>query len=530
MQQSRPIYRALLSVYDKNGIIEFASALLNHGIELISTSGTAQLLMDANLSVTEVSTYTDFPEIMGGRMKTLHPKIHGGILGRRGTDDAIMRQHKIKPIDMVVVNLYPFSQTIKCLDISLEKAIEHIDIGGLTMIRAAAKNYQDVVIIIQSSDYSSIIQEMDINNGLLGDSLRFNLAIKAFEYTAAYDKLITNYLSTLVPAYNTDNKETCSHFPRTLNLRYIKQQDMRYGENPHQQAALYTEENARESSVAIAEQVQGKAMSYNNIVDADAALECVKEFNEPACVIVKHATPCGVAINDNILTAYERAYQTDPNSAFGGIIAFNRELNAATVQSIISRQFVEVIVAPGITGAARIELMKKHNVRLLVSSSQWQQRTASLDFKCVNAGLLVQDHDLAIVNESDLRVVSKRQPTKQEFRDALFSWKVVKFVKSNAIVYARDNMTIGIGAGQMNRLYSTKIAAMKAANEKLAINGSTMASDAFFPFRDGIDAAATIGVTCIIQPGGSIRDAEIIAAADHHGMSMIFTGMRHFRH
>ncbi|NIG88067.1 bifunctional phosphoribosylaminoimidazolecarboxamide formyltransferase/IMP cyclohydrolase [Serratia symbiotica] len=530
MQQPRPIRRALLSVSDKAGIVEFAEVLLSRGIELLSTGGTARLLAEANLPVTEVSDYTGFPEMMDGRVKTLHPKIHGSILGRRGKDDTIMRQHGIKPIDMVVVNLYPFAQTIARLGCSLEDAVENIDIGGPTMIRSAAKNHQDVAIVVKSSDYAAIINEMDNNGGSLQYATRFDLAIKAFEHTAAYDSMIANYFGTLVPAYHGDAKQLSGRFPRTLNLNYIKQQDMRYGENTHQQAAFYIEENVREASVASADQLQGKALSYNNIADTDAALECVKEFTEPACVIVKHANPCGVAIGDDILAAYERAYQTDPTSAFGGIIAFNRELNAATAQAIISRQFVEVIIAPSISQEARTVLVAKQNVRVL-ACGQWQHRVAGLDFKRVNGGLLVQDRDLGMVNnEDDLRIVSERQPSVQELRDALFCWKVAKFVKSNAIVYARGNMTIGIGAGQMSRVYSAKIAGIKAAEEGLEVKGSAMASDAFFPFRDGIDAAAAIGITCVIQPGGSIRDDEVIAAANEHGMAMIFTDMRHFRH
>lgn len=529
MQQPRPIRRALLSVSDKTGIIEFAQALSQRGVELLSTGGTAHLLADAGLAVTEVSDYTGFPEMMDGRVKTLHPKVHGGILGRRGQDDAIMAQHAIKPIDMVVVNLYPFAQTVARANCSLEEAIENIDIGGPTMVRSAAKNHKDVAIVVNSSDYAAIITEMDNNNGSLLYPTRFNLAIKAFEHTAAYDSMIANYFGTMVPPYHGNTEQPSGHFPRTINLNFIKKQDMRYGENSHQQAAFYIEKNLPEASVASAEQLQGKALSYNNIADTDAALECVKEFVEPACVIVKHANPCGVAIGKNLLSAYDHAYQTDPTSAFGGIIAFNRELDAETAKAIISRQFVEVIIAPTISDEARSVLVAKQNVRVLVCG-QWQQRVAGLDFKRVNGGLLVQDRDLGMVTPTDLRVVSERQPTTQELQDALFCWKVAKFVKSNAIVYARDNRTIGIGAGQMSRVYSAKIAGIKAADEGLTVNGSAMASDAFFPFRDGIDAAAAVGITCVIQPGGSIRDDEVIAAANEHGIAMIFTDMRHFRH
>ncbi|WP_174849916.1 bifunctional phosphoribosylaminoimidazolecarboxamide formyltransferase/IMP cyclohydrolase [Yersinia artesiana] len=529
MQQRRPIRRALLSVSDKAGIIEFATALSQRGIELLSTGGTARLLADAGLPVTEVSDYTGFPEMMDGRVKTLHPKVHGGILGRRGQDDGIMAQHDIQPIDIVVVNLYPFAQTVARADCSLEDAVENIDIGGPTMVRSAAKNHKDVAIVVKSSDYPAIIAELDANDGSLTYPTRFNLAIKAFEHTAAYDSMIANYFGALVPPYYGDTEQPSGRFPRTLNLNYIKKQDMRYGENSHQQAAFYIEEDVKEASVATAQQLQGKALSYNNIADTDAALECVKEFSEPACVIVKHANPCGVAIADSLLAAYDKAYKTDPTSAFGGIIAFNRELDAETASAIISRQFVEVIIAPSVSAEALALLAAKQNVRVL-TCGQWQERSAGLDFKRVNGGLLVQDRDLGMVTEADLRVVSKRQPTEQELRDALFCWKVAKFVKSNAIVYARDNMTIGIGAGQMSRVYSAKIAGIKAADEGLEVAGSAMASDAFFPFRDGIDAAAAVGITCVIQPGGSIRDDEVIAAADEHGIAMIFTDMRHFRH
>jgi phosphoribosylaminoimidazolecarboxamide formyltransferase/IMP cyclohydrolase len=529
MQQHRPIRRALLSVSDKVGIIEFATALSQRGIELLSTGGTARLLADAGLPVTEVSDYTGFPEMMDGRVKTLHPKVHGGILGRRGQDDGIMAQHGIQPIDIVAVNLYPFAQTVGRSDCSREDAVENIDIGGPTMVRSAAKNHKDVAIVVKSSDYPAIIAELDNNDGSLTYPTRFNLAIKAFEHTAAYDSMIANYFGALVPPYHGDTEQPSGRFARTLNLNYIKKQDMRYGENSHQQAAFYIEEDVTEASVATAQQLQGKALSYNNIADTDAALECVKEFSEPACVIVKHANPCGVAIADSLLAAYDKAYKTDPTSAFGGIIAFNRELDTETASAIISRQFVEVIIAPTVSAGALALLAAKQNVRVL-TCGQWQERSAGLDFKRINGGLLVQDRDLGMVTAADLRVVSKRQPTEQELLDALFCWKVAKFVKSNAIVYARDNMTIGIGAGQMSRVYSAKIAGIKAADEGLEVAGSAMASDAFFPFRDGIDAAAAVGITCVIQPGGSIRDDEVIAAADDHGIAMIFTDMRHFRH
>ncbi|MBT0731578.1 bifunctional phosphoribosylaminoimidazolecarboxamide formyltransferase/IMP cyclohydrolase [Rosenbergiella nectarea] len=529
MMQHRPVRRALLSVSDKTGIVDFARGLSEHGIELLSTGGTARLLAEAGLTVTEVSDYTGFPEMMDGRVKTLHPKIHGGILGRRDKDDAVMAEHHIQPIDMVVVNLYPFAKTVANEDCSLEDAVENIDIGGPTMVRSAAKNHKDVAIVVNSTDYTPLLKELADNNQGLSLATRFDLAIKAFEHTAAYDGMIANYFGRLVPAYYSEEKTPSGQFPRTLNLSLIKKQDMRYGENSHQQAAFYIEDTLSEASVATAVQRQGKALSYNNIADTDAALECVKEFEQPACVIVKHANPCGVATASDLRQAYDLAYATDPTSAFGGIIAFNRELDAATAQAIISRQFVEVIIAPSASEEALAITATKQNVRVL-TCGEWQQRQSGYDFKRVNGGLLVQDRDLGMVSESELTIVTKRQPTKEELRDALFCWKVAKFVKSNAIVYAKNNRTIGIGAGQMSRVYSAKIAGIKAADEGLEVSGSAMASDAFFPFRDGIDAAAAVGVRCVIQPGGSIRDEEVIAAADEHDIAMIFTGMRHFRH
>lgn len=527
--QHRPVRRALLSVSDKTGIVDFARGLTEHGIELLSTGGTAHLLAEAGLKVTEISDYTGFPEMMDGRVKTLHPKVHGGILGRRGKDDEVMAKHHIQPIDMVVVNLYPFAQTVAREDCSLEDAVENIDIGGPTMVRSAAKNHNDVAIVVNSQDYSCLLAELSANNNNLTLATRFDLAIKAFEHTAAYDSMIANYFGRLVPAYHSGQKQPSGHFPRTLNINLIKKQDLRYGENSHQQAAFYVEDNRQEASVATAIQHQGKSLSYNNIADTDAALECVKEFIEPACVIVKHANPCGVATGETLLAAYDLAYATDPTSAFGGIIAFNRELDASTAEAIIQRQFVEVIIAPSATPEALTITATKQNVRIL-TCGEWQQHQTGYYFKRVNGGLLVQDRDLSMVKAADLQVVTARQPSADELRDALFCWKVAKFVKSNAIVYARDNRTIGIGAGQMSRVYSAKIAGIKAADEGLEVSGSAMASDAFFPFRDGIDAAAAVGIRCVIQPGGSIRDDEVIAAANEHGIAMIFTGMRHFRH
>lgn len=533
MQSNRPIRQALLSVSDKTGIVEFAKGLAQRGVKLLSTGGTAKLLAENGLTVTEVSDYTGFPEMMDGRVKTLHPKIHGGILGRRGTDDQVMQQHGIDGIDMVVVNLYPFAATVAKPNCSLEDAVENIDIGGPTMVRSAAKNHKDVAIVVNNDDFSAILAEMDQHQNSLTLATRFDLAIKAFEHTAQYDSMIANYFGQMVKPYfraeEEDPNAQCGQFPRTINLNFVRKQTMRYGENSHQNAAFYVEQNPQEASVATAVQLQGKALSYNNIADTDAALECVKEFAEPACVIVKHANPCGVALGKDILEAYDRAYQTDPTSAFGGIIAFNRELDATTAQAIIDRQFVEVIIAPSVSEAAQDVVKAKKNVRLL-ACGQWNERQPRLDYKRVNGGLLVQDADLGMVDLADLKVVSKRQPTEQELKDLLFCWKVAKYVKSNAIVYAKNNQTIGIGAGQMSRVYSAKIAGIKAADEGLEVQGTVMASDAFFPFRDGIDAAAAAGVTCVIHPGGSMRDQEVIDAADEHGMAMVLTGMRHFRH
>ncbi|HGS5148469.1 TPA: bifunctional phosphoribosylaminoimidazolecarboxamide formyltransferase/IMP cyclohydrolase [Vibrio parahaemolyticus] len=530
MNNARPIRRALISVSDKTGIVEFAQALAERGVDILSTGGTARLLAEQGIAVTEVSDYTGFPEMMDGRVKTLHPKVHGGVLGRRGQDDDVMEKHGINPIDMVIVNLYPFAETVAKEGCTLADAVENIDIGGPTMVRSAAKNHKDVTIVVNAGDYQRVIAEMDANYKSLTLETRFDLAIAAFEHTAAYDGMIANYFGTMVPSYG-ENKEGDeeSKFPRTFNQQFEKKQDMRYGENSHQAAAFYVEANPQEASVSTARQIQGKALSYNNIADTDAALECVKEFNEPACVIVKHANPCGVALGKDILEAYNRAYQTDPTSAFGGIIAFNQELDAETAAAIVERQFVEVIIAPSVSAEAIEVVAAKKNVRLL-ECGEWTTKTTGFDVKRVNGGLLVQDRDQGMVSLDDLKVVSKRQPTEEELKDALFCWKVAKYVKSNAIVYSKGDMTIGVGAGQMSRVYSAKIAGIKAADEGLEVAGSVMASDAFFPFRDGIDAAAEAGIKCVIQPGGSMRDDEVIAAADEHGMAMIFTGMRHFRH
>lgn len=517
----KSVKRALISVSDKSGIIEFATALQKHGIEILSTGGTYNALKQSGLEVTEVSEYTGFPEMMDGRVKTLHPKIHGGLLGRRGQDDAVMAEHQIQPIDMVVVNLYPFEATVAKEDCSLEDAVENIDIGGPTMLRSAAKNHKDVAVVTDPADYARILAELDANNGQLAHATRFDLAIKTFEQTARYDGAIANYFGKMFD--ETDS------FPRTFNQQLVKKQTMRYGENPHQNAAFYVERNATEASVSTAEQIQGKELSFNNIADTDAALELVKTFEQTACVIVKHANPCGVAVADSLLEAYDLAYKTDPTSAFGGIIAFNRELDGKTAQAIIERQFVEVIIAPSVSKEAAEIVSAKQNVRLLACGDLSEQQPA-YDFKRVTGGLLVQDRDLGMVTEADLKVVSKIAPTPEQMKDLIFAWKVAKYVKSNAIVYAKNGMTIGVGAGQMSRVYSAKIAGIKAEDEGLEVEGSVMASDAFFPFRDGIDAAAKAGIKAVIHPGGSMRDEEVIAAADEHGIAMVFTGMRHFKH
>ncbi|MDH5764730.1 MAG: bifunctional phosphoribosylaminoimidazolecarboxamide formyltransferase/IMP cyclohydrolase [Gammaproteobacteria bacterium] len=516
-----PVKRALISVSDKTGVVELGKALSAAGVEILSTGGTAKILTENNIPVIEVSEHTGFPEMMDGRVKTLHPKIHGGILGRRGIDDNVMKANGIDPIDLVVVNLYPFAATVARGNCSLNDAIENIDIGGPTMVRATAKNYAFVTIVVNPADYDRVINE--INKGGISAETRFDLAVKAFEHTASYDGAIANYLGCIQP----DGTKT--EFPRTFNLQFDKVQSMRYGENPHQKAAFYRESQPAEVSVACATQIQGKELSYNNVADTDAALECVKSFDQPACVIIKHANPCGVAVADSIMNAYDLAYKTDPTSAFGGIIAFNQPLNAEVAAEIIKRQFVEVIIAPVVDAAAQKVLSEKPNVRVL-ECGQWEQAVQGLDFKRINGGLLVQDRDLGMVSQSDLEVVTKRKPTDEELKDLMFAWKVGKFVKSNAIVYVKNQMTIGVGAGQMSRVYSAKIAGIKAADENLEVKGSVMASDAFFPFRDGIDAAHEAGITAVIQPGGSMRDDEVIAAANEHGMAMVFTGMRHFRH
>ncbi len=521
MTDAPAIRRALLSVSDKSGILDLARTLHQQGVELLSTGGTAKMIAEDGIPVTEIAQYTGFPEMMDGRVKTLHPRVHGGLLGRSGTDDEVMAEHEILPIDLVVINLYPFQQTVANPDCTLQDAIENIDIGGPAMLRSAAKNNARVTVVVDPLDYATVLQEIAENNGAIRDDIRFSLAIKAFEHTASYDGAIANYFGRLV------QPEQDRRFPRTITFQYHHKQGMRYGENPHQNAAFYAESNLKEPCIATSVQLSGKELSFNNIGDTDAALECVKQFDEPSCVIVKHANPCGVATTDNILTAYDRAFATDPESAFGGIIAFNRPLDEHTAQAIIDRQFVEVIIAPSVDDGAAEIIASKPNVRLL-ASGQWQDPEYRLDSKRVNGGLLVQDADLELYDS--LEVVTEKQPDDAQMRDLLFGWKVAKFVKSNAIVYTRDWMTIGVGAGQMSRINSARIAGIKAEHAGLEVSGSAMASDAFFPFRDGIDAAAKAGISAIIQPGGSMRDQEVIDAANEHGMSMVFTKMRHFRH
>ncbi len=518
------IKRALISVSDKTGIVDFAKELGSYGVEILSTGGTAKMLRDAGLPVKDVSEHTGYPEMLDGRVKTLHPKIHGGLLGLRDNPAHVakMAEHDITPIDMVVVNLYPFEATVANPDCTLEDAIENIDIGGPTMLRSAAKNNRDVTVLVDSADYAAVLAEMKQSGGAVSSETNFGLAVKVYQHTAAYDAAISNWLGCRTAEEHAD-------FPPALTLQFKKAQGMRYCENPHQKAAFYVESKVEEASIATAKQLQGKELSYNNIGDTDAALECVKQFNAgPACVIVKHANPCGVAYGETLLDAYQRAFSTDSESAFGGIIAFNQELDAETAQAIVDKQFVEVIIAPTVAAGVAEIVARKKNVRLLECGVWPETPAARFDFKRVNGGLLVQDLDLDLTAE--LTVVSKRQPTDKEMEDLLFTWRVSKFVKSNAIVYGKDGMTIGVGAGQMSRVNSARIAAIKAEHAGLNVQGAVMASDAFFPFRDGIDNAANVGISAVIQPGGSIRDEEVIAAADEHGMAMVFTKMRHFRH
>jgi len=515
------IRRALISVSDKAGVAELAGALHQQGIELLSTGGTARLLRDAGLPVRDVSSYTGFPEIMDGRVKTLHPRVHGGLLGRRGTDDAVMAEHGIEPIDLLVINLYPFAATVARPGCSYDDAVENIDIGGPAMLRAAAKNHAHVAVLVDPVDYPGALAEIQ-DAGELSFATRQRLAARAYAHTAAYDAMVAGYLGRQAGSGEA--------FPSTLSLQFVKKYDLRYGENPHQAAAFYADPTATAASIATARQLQGKELSYNNIADADTALECVRQFAGPACVIVKHANPCGVAVAATPLEAYDRAFRTDPTSAFGGIIAFNRPLDAATAGAIAERQFVEVIVAPAVDDGAREALAAKKNVRVLETGPLETGSSGLSEIKSVAGGLLMQSRDTGTVEVDDLRIVTRRQPTQSEIGDLLFAWRVCKYVKSNAIVYVRGAMTIGVGAGQMSRVVSSKIAAMKASEEGLEVAGAVMASDAFFPFRDGLDVAAGFGIRAVIQPGGSMRDPEVIAAADEHGMAMVFTGMRHFRH
>jgi phosphoribosylaminoimidazolecarboxamide formyltransferase/IMP cyclohydrolase len=511
------VRRALLSVSDKAGIVEFARALAALGAQLLSTGGTAQLLAKEGVPVTEVSAYTGFPEMLDGRVKTLHPKIHGGLLARRDDPAHLqaIRDAGIEPIDLLVVNLYPFQATVADPACRLEDAIENIDIGGPALLRAGAKNHAGVAVVVDPADYAPVLAEIRAAGGV-GDERRFALAAKAFAHTAAYDGAIAGYLSS--PG---------AEFPKVLGLQFAKLQDLRYGENPHQRAAFYRDARPVAGGLAAYRQVQGKELSYNNIADADAAWECVKSFAEPACVIVKHANPCGVGTGDSAQIAYDKAFRTDPTSAFGGILAFNRALDQATAAAI-SKQFAEVIIAPRIEPAALQVFAKKENLRVLEIPLSHEHQAH--DFKRVGGGLLVQSTDFHPLEKSSLKIVSRKKPTEPQLADLLFAWKVAQFVKSNAIVFCRGGATLGVGAGQMSRVDSARIASIKAANAKLQLAGSVVASDAFFPFRDGLDVVVEAGATAVIQPGGSVRDDEVIAAADERGVAMVFTGVRHFRH
>ncbi len=516
------VRRALLSVSDKTGLIDLARALAARGIELLSTGGTAKAIRDAGLAVRDVSDVTGFPEIMDGRVKTLHPKVHGGLLGRRGQDDAVMAEHGIAPIDLLVLNLYPFERVSMDPDSTFEDIVENIDIGGPAMLRAAAKNFAHVAVATDPAQYAALLAELDANDGALTAKTRFALSVAAFNRVAQYDAFISNYLSAV------QDDGSLALFSGQSNGNFVKVMDLRYGENPHQQAAFYRDLWPVPGTLATFTQLQGKELSYNNIADADAAWECVRQFEQPACVIVKHANPCGVAVGTSCADTYEAAYATDPTSAFGGIIAFNQKLDAATTKTILDRQFVEVLIAPDYDEAALAYCTKKANVRVLrIPHGTGKNNT---DVKRVGSGLLMQTADIREVTRAELKVVSERTPSDAELNDLLFAWRVAKYVKSNAIVYAKDGRTVGVGAGQMSRVVSAKIAGLKAEEAGLVVPGSVMASDAFFPFRDGIDAAAKAGIRAVIQPGGSMRDAEVIAAANEHGLAMVFTGIRHFRH
>ncbi|MBK9250780.1 MAG: bifunctional phosphoribosylaminoimidazolecarboxamide formyltransferase/IMP cyclohydrolase [Proteobacteria bacterium] len=517
-----PIRRALLSVSDKTGLTELARALVARGVELISTGGTAKALAAAGIPVSEVSSVTGFPEIMDGRVKTLHPKIHGGLLGRRGVDEAVMAREGIAPIDLLVVNLYPFAATIAKPDVTYGDAIENIDVGGPAMLRGAAKNHADVTVVVDPGDYADLLDEMLEHGGGTRFAFRARLAAKAFAHTACYDSLVADYLARQHAAEG-------DAFPAELPVGLTRIAMLRYGENPHQAAAFYRGPRAAPDSIAGARFAQGKELSFNNIADADTALECVRQFDRAACVIVKHANPCGVAVAADIGTAYELAYRTDPTSAFGGIIAFNRPLDVATTRNILGQQFVEVIVAPSLLPGAAEALADKPAVRVLLTG-ELRSAQPEREMRSVGGGVLVQDRDIGRVDVAELTCVTRRQPSAQEQRDLAFAWAVCHYVKSNAIVFARDEATVGVGAGQMSRVYSSRIGAIKAEDAGLSVRGAVMASDAFFPFRDGVEVAARQGVTAVIQPGGSKRDDEVIAAADEAGLAMLFTGMRHFRH
>lgn len=522
-----PVRRALLSVSDKTGLIELARALAARNIELLSTGGTARAIREAGLAVRDVSEVTGFPEIMDGRVKTLHPKVHGGLLGRRGTDDAVMAEQGIEAIDLLVLNLYPFEKVSADRAAKFDDIVENIDIGGPAMLRAAAKNFAFVAVATDPAQYEGLLAELDAHDGALTARTRFTLAVEAFNRVARYDAQISDVLSAIGEPSDAGAAER-GPFPAQRNDSFTKVMDLRYGENPHQQAAFYRDPQPAPGTLATFEQLQGKALSFNNLADADAAWECVRQFDAPACVIVKHANPCGVAQAANCADAYEHAFATDPTSAFGGIIAFNRDVDAATVAAILERQFVEVLIAPGYGDGVPGVAAKKPNVRL-IRIPHGDGRNAT-DIKRVGSGLLVQSADLREVGRDELKVVTKLAPTDAQLEDLLFAWRIAKHVKSNAIVYGKDLRSVGIGAGQMSRVVSAKIAGLKAEDAGLEVPGAVMASDAFFPFRDGIDAAAEAGIKAVIQPGGSMRDAEVIAAADEHGIAMVFTGIRHFRH
>ena len=517
-----PVRRALLSVSDKTGLIELAQALAARGVELLSTGGTAKAIRDAGLPVKDVSDVTGFPEMMDGRVKTLHPIVHGGLLGRAGVDDAVMAQHGIEKIDLLVLNLYPFVRVSMDPNSTFDDIIENIDIGGPAMLRSAAKNFARVAVATDPAQYAGLVEELNANEGTLSAKTRFALSVAAFNNVAFYDACISNYLSSL------DENGKPQLFPAQNNSNFVKVMDLRYGENPHQQGAFYRDLWPVPGTLATFTQLQGKELSYNNLADAYAAWECVRQFDAPACVIVKHANPCGVAEGVACGDAYELAYATDPTSAFGGIIAFNRTLDTATAKAILDRQFVEVLIAPDYEQGALDYCTKKANVRVL--KIPHGEGRNNFDVKRVGSGLLMQTSDIREVTADELKVVTKLAPTAEQMADLLFAWRVAKYVKSNAIVYAKNKHTIGVGAGQMSRVYSARIAGIKAGDAGLVVPGSVMASDAFFPFRDGIDAAAAAGIKAVIQPGGSMRDAEVIAAADEHGLAMVFTGVRHFRH